>query len=149
MRQLYDVLKNIGDNKVIFTLENLLVDEKKITRSSSWGRHVIHIEGYEGSISLDDLGQRYLDVPAKMLWDRCGELKLLEIPEDRVIWGKFKKLYKEAEATKTCAFQFFRGLTLLKQRLFRQKDPQTIFNTWQCIDWRLQFNKTPILLRDT
>lgn len=137
MIQLNNFLNKIEDNKVIFALEEIL-DEKKVSITASWCGYMISIEGCEGSALLDDLAIRYLKIPLKIELGR-DRVTFPEEKNDRIMWEKLRKLYREAEATNTCLFTcLYPFYKYLNQMLFDQMDPKTILNTKNCKEWREQ-----------
>lgn len=99
--RLSEKINSIPSDYPISELNQIL--EKKVQVSISWfGKRVVSIEGFEGTVTIDSIGKKYLnssfsqknrgwnkDIDTASLKERLGYYDL---------WGRVEKLYSDGDA---------------------------------------------------
>jgi hypothetical protein len=127
--RLSDKLTSISRNDMVAELGEMLNHARV---SISWyGQRVVSVDGYEGSVEVNELALKYLKANA---FQRDGDPSIKERLDCYALWGRVQKLYIDSndELNKTWVFKY---LTPMKE--FRPYcracagDPMAIIGEWE------------------
>lgn len=107
--ELSQALTRITNDITISILSGML--DRAHTTISWWGERLVSVEGYEGSVPIDEIAQKYLHLAI----DKQNiHLSLQDKLDHYMLWGKIEQLYHDSNTKLSQSF-VYKYLVLVKE----------------------------------